>query len=69
MPPHHPLFGHLLLANNVMSKLPRNAHPQYFPGQVKQVHPDIGPVFYLDMWLFSLPILVVASPSAAYQLT
>ena len=69
MPPHHPLFGHLLLANDVMSELPRNAHPQYLSGQVKHMYPDVGPVFYLDMWPFSLPNLVVASPEAAYQLT
>ena len=69
MPPHHPVFGHLLVAKDVMSKLPSNAHPQYLPGQVRRKYSDVGPVFYLDMWPFSLPILVVASPSAAYQLT
>ena len=52
-----------------MSKLPRNAHPQYLPDQVRRKYPDVGPVFYLDMWPFSLPLLVVASPLAAYQLT
>lgn len=69
MPPHHPLFGHLLVAKDVMSKLPINAHPQYLPGEIQRKFPDVGPVFYLDMWPFSLPLLVVASPSAAYQLT
>jgi sterigmatocystin biosynthesis cytochrome P450 monooxygenase len=69
MPPHHPVFGHLLIAQDVMSKLPSKANPQYLPGQVKRRYPDVGPVFYLDMWPFSLPILVVASPLAAYQLT
>ena len=69
MPPHHSLFGHLLLANNVMSNLPHDTHPQYLPGQIRRAVPDVGPVFYLDMWPFSLPILVVSSPSAAFQLT
>lgn len=69
MPPHHPLFGHLLVANQIMSKLPPDAHPQYLPGQIRRAYPNVGPVFYLDMWPFSLPLLVVASPSAAYQLT
>ena len=44
-------------------------HLQCLPGQVRREIPDVGPVFYLDMWPFSLPILVVSSPSAAYQLT
>ena len=52
-----------------MSKLPSDTHPQYLPGQVRRAVPDVGPVFYLDMWPFSLPLLVVSSPSAAYQLT
>lgn len=69
MPPHHPVFGHLLVAKGVMSELPGNANPQYLPGQVSRKYPDVGPVFYLDMWPFTLPILVVASPLAAYQLT
>ena len=30
---------------------------------------DVALVIYLDMWPFSLPILAVASPLAAYQLT
>jgi sterigmatocystin biosynthesis cytochrome P450 monooxygenase len=69
MPPYHPVFGHLLVAQEVMSKLSGNAHPQYLPGQVRRKYSDLGPVFYLDMWPFSLPILVAASPLAAYQLT
>lgn len=69
MPPHHPLFGHLLFANSVMSKLPRDLHAQCLPGQIRRAVPDVGPVFYLDMWPFSIPLLVVSSPSAAYQLT
>jgi len=69
MPPYNPLFGHLLVANDIMSKLPKNAHAQYLPGEIRRKYPGVGPVFYLDMWPFSLPILVVASPSAAYQLT
>lgn len=56
------LLGHLLVAKDVMSKPPSNAHPQYLPGQVRRKYPDVGPVFYLDMRPFSLPILVVASP-------
>ena len=69
MPPHHPLFGHLLLAKDLLSKIPPDSHPSYLPGLIRRAVPDIGPVFYLDMWPFALPILVVSSPSAAYQIT
>ena len=69
MPPYNPIFGHLLLANKILSKLPRDMHPKCLPGQIRREIPDVGPVFYLDMWPFTLPILVVSSPSAAYQLT
>ena len=69
MPPHHPIFGHLLLVTDILSQLPQDAHPSYLPGLIRKAFPDIGPVYYLDMWPFTLPILVVTSPSAAYQFT
>ena len=69
MPPHHPLWGHLLLAKELLSKVPQDSHPSYLPGLVRRAVPDVGPVFYLDMWPFASPILVVSSPSAAYQVT
>lgn len=67
MAPHHPLFGHLLLANDLLSKLPRDAHPYYVPGLIRQAIPDVGQVFYLDMWPFNPPMLVVSSPSVFTQ--
>ena len=52
-----------------MSKLPPDTHAQYLPGQIRRIIPEVGPVFYLDMWPFSLPILIASSSSTAYQLT
>lgn len=69
MPPHHPIFGHLLLANDLLSNLPRGAHPSYLPGLIRQAIPDVGQIFYLDMWPFNRPILIVSSPSVAHQFT
>ncbi|KAL6713648.1 hypothetical protein ACLMJK_009113 [Lecanora helva] len=69
MPPHHPLFGHLMIAKDALSQVPRDLNPTYIPGLIKRAFPDIGPVFYLDMWPFAVPILVASSPSAAYQFT
>ena len=69
MAPHNLLLGHLPVANEILSQLPSNANSHYLPGEVRRKYPEVGPVFYLDMWPFSLPLLVVASPSAAYQFT
>ena len=69
MPPHHPIFGHLLLAKNFLSALPPGAHPSYLPGLIRPAIPDVGQVFRLDMWPFNRPLLVVSSPSVAYQFT
>ncbi len=69
MPPHHPIFGHLLLAANLLFKLPPNAHPSYLAGLIRRAMPDVGHVFYLDMWPMNGPLLVVSSPSVARQFT
>ena len=69
MPPHHPVFGHLLLAKDLLSKIPPDAHPTYLPGLIRQAFPDIGHVFYLDMWPFARPLLIVSSPSVVQQFT
>ena len=68
MPPYHTLFGHLLVMRSVLSKIPSDAHPLYLPDQLRREYPDMGPVFYVDLWPFSSPILFADSPSAAYQL-
>ena len=31
--------------------------------------PQVGPVFYLDMWPISVPLLVATSASAVHQFT
>ena len=68
MPPHHPVFGHLLIAQKILSKIPGDAHPLYMPIHIRREYPEVGPLFYIDLWPFSDPFLVVASPNAAYQL-
>ena len=68
MPPYNPVLGHLLLAHNILSKIPSDAHPMYLQDQLRRKYPDMGPVFYLDLWPFSSPFLFAGSPSAAYQL-
>ena len=69
MPPHHPVFGHLQLVAEIMSKLPKNVHGHILPHQIQIMMPDLGPMFYIDTWPFAPPILVVADPDLAYQIT
>ncbi|KAL8715306.1 MAG: hypothetical protein Q9225_006430, partial [Loekoesia sp. 1 TL-2023] len=69
MPPHHPIFGHLLIANDILSQLPRDAHAHYLADQMRRKYPDLGPVYYLDMWPFAPPFLVAISPTVISQFT
>lgn len=48
-PPHHPLFGHLLVTKRILSNLPRDAHAHYLPSQIHLQYPSLGPAYYLDM--------------------
>ena len=69
MPPHHPVFGHLPFVAGIMSKLPSDVHGHVLPHQIQLQLPEIGPMFYVDTWPFGPPILAVASPDPAYQIT
>ena len=69
MPPHHPVFGHLRLMGEIMSKLPNDVHGHVLPHQIELMMPELGPVFYVDPWPFGPPILTVAAPDPAYQIT
>ncbi|KAL8893741.1 MAG: hypothetical protein Q9192_004975, partial [Flavoplaca navasiana] len=69
MPPHPPVFGHLLITNSALSELPRDAHAHYLPSQLRLKYPSLGPVYYLDMWPFAPPFLVATSPDVIWQFT
>ena len=69
MPPHNLFFGHLLVANAVMSKLPADARGNYIPRQIRVAIPSLGPIFYIDLWPFGPQMLIVSSPAAIYQMT
>ena len=69
MPPYNPVFGHLLFAYKIASKLPKDAHPNYLPDMIRRAIPDLGPVYYIDTWPFGPQMLVVASPNSLYQVT
>lgn len=69
MPPVHPILGHLLFCYKVMSKLPKDVHPHYLPDQIRRAIPELGPIYYIDTWPFTTPMLIVASPDALHQIT
>jgi cytochrome P450 len=69
MPPHHPVLGHLKLVAGIMSQIPSDVHGHVLPHQIELLLPDLGPVFYIDTWPFGPPILAVAGPNQAYQIT
>lgn len=52
-----------------MSKVPSDVHGHILPNQVKIRMPELGPIFYLDTWPFSPPLLVVVGPDEAHQIT
>lgn len=69
MPPHNPIFGHLLIAQQLKSRIPSECHQHYLLHEIRRAMPELGPLFYLDTWPFGPGILVVSSPSGAAQIT
>ena len=68
MPPHSLLLGHLPVIRRVLAQLPPDAHPLYIPDQLRRTFPDLGPIYYLDLWPLAPSMLVTASPHTLYQI-
>ena len=67
MPEWHPVFGHLLCLPPILKTLPRNAQqPEAFAKLAGKFGSSDG-TFYLDLWPFSNPLLIVTSPPLAIQ--
>ena len=52
-----------------MSKLPGDVHGHVLPRQIQMAFPNLGPLFYVDLWPYSSPVLVATSPNTANQFT
>lgn len=52
-----------------MAGLPADAHGHYLPGHMMRAFAGLDSIFYIDNWPFSPPILVIASPEGASQIT
>ncbi|KFA70389.1 hypothetical protein S40285_07806 [Stachybotrys chlorohalonatus IBT 40285] len=63
-PPHSFLWGHLPMIGAYTQKMPPGGYIQSVVTQLKQDHalPDI---FYLDLWPFGPPMMMLTSPDAA----
>ena len=66
MPVHSMTWGHLLAVKPIMDSLPGDAHPFYVFGEVSR---KFSGLYYLDLWPFSPPFLIVTSATAAAQVT
>ncbi|KAL2126410.1 hypothetical protein VTI74DRAFT_967 [Chaetomium olivicolor] len=69
MPPHHWLFGHIGVAAKIFRSLPPHAHLLLIADQVRREYPNLDTAFYLDIWPFGPPTLMVISPDLASQFT
>ena len=69
MPPWNPVLGHLYFCYKITSQLPQDAHPGYLPDMVRRRLPNLGPIYYLDLWPFGPQMLIVSSVEGLYQIT
>ena len=69
MPPHHFLWGHILAMGKANQKFPPNAGNAVAMANVRKMYPELGPVFYLDLWPVAARFLVVTDPEITKQFT
>lgn len=69
MPPHHWLLGHIPIAAKIFQALPPHAHLLLIADQVRRIYPHLDTAFYLDVWPFGPPTLMVISPELVSQFT
>ncbi|KAH8680054.1 cytochrome P450 [Tricladium varicosporioides] len=69
MPPHSIIWGHIPVLIGIVNNLPANSHGQYLADQLRRKYPDLGPNFYLDLYPFAFPMLVLASADTLAQVT
>ena len=67
MLPHSFLWGHLNQVQSVQSQLPPDAHITNLLSKISEGFSKSDSVYYMDMWPFSPPLIVLSSPSTASQ--
>ncbi|KAN0112751.1 cytochrome P450 [Hyaloscypha variabilis] len=69
MPPWNIFTGNMLALLPLLKKFPGNAHQNYLITELSKDFTKWDSAFYLDLWPFSIPFLVINSPSLATQAT
>ena len=69
MPPHSFLLGHLVTLYRVKKRVPADLNRFWYIGDIMQDGFAERGAFYLDVWPFSKPMLIVTSPELAQQAT
>jgi cytochrome P450 len=67
MPPWNPILGNMLVLPPILKALPRDAQQPDAFSDLSKNFPQSDGLFYLDLWPFSNPLLIISSPSLAIQ--
>jgi len=67
MPPWNPILGHLLVIPPILKRLPRDATQFYLFHELAKRFPQSDSLYYIDLWPFSGPMIIVSSPELAFQ--
>ncbi|PGH33666.1 hypothetical protein GX50_03493 [[Emmonsia] crescens] len=67
-PPHSFWFGHLLVAGRITQAYPPNSYIHHLFITISREY-DLPDVFYLDLWPFMGPMIVICSSELAAQVT
>jgi hypothetical protein len=67
MPPWNPITSHLPAVAPFVKLFPKDAHQTYMIAELSKGFPKSDHSFYLDVWPFGMPLLIVTSPSMSIQ--
>ncbi|KAK5291076.1 hypothetical protein LTR16_002325, partial [Cryomyces antarcticus] len=65
-PPHHPIWGHLLVMAEMKKLYPADIHPHMYPHLIRK-HYNLGDFFYVDFWPVGPQMLVLATPEISQR--
>lgn len=67
MPPWNPILGHLTILPRLLMQLPKGAQQSTMFSRLSKEFPDSDNLFYIDLWPFSNPMIIVSTPNLSYQ--
>ncbi|KAF2098474.1 cytochrome P450 [Rhizodiscina lignyota] len=67
-PPHHWLFGHILVAGKMARDLPPDVHPHHYWQYLRKTY-ELGDIFYFDAWPLAPPTVIICEADMAEQIT